>query len=182
MKFKALLPTLIIIFSALLPGCILDYEFKGTHVGTFDIDQLGKGSTNLNDEIVALELLNSTINQILYNDGTGTQDGGEHFRFRIVVGDLDDPNNPVYECGISSNNPGDCLINETVDDGIWEIGEIITLEENGANICDSGCQVQLTIMNGDITTELEENLQFVADHSVAGGPITHLNNFWMGNE
>jgi hypothetical protein len=160
-------------------GCISDLiPFGGVHEGTFDIDRLGTGTDEVDDMIVELELMNST-SPIKFNDGTAAQDGGEHYRFRLVVGDLDDENSPTYECRLASNSPEDCLIIESVEDGVWGIDEIITLQENNVDICSSGCRIQMTIMNGDIVTEQEENLQYVAQKSI-GGPIGHTTNFWMG--
>ena len=165
--------------SMVFVGCISDLTpFGGVHVGTFDIDSLGTGTAEVDDMIVELELMNST-SPIRFNDGTAAQEGGEHYRFRLVVGDIDDENSPTYECRLASNSPDDCLIIESVEDGVWEINEMITLKENSVDICSDGCQIQLTIMNGDITTEQEDNLQYVAQKSI-GGPISHTTNFWMG--
>tara|TARA_B100001094_G_C17879520_1_gene646190 strand:+ start:24 stop:572 length:549 start_codon:yes stop_codon:yes gene_type:complete len=163
-----------------LSGCILDMEFKGELVGTFEIDSLGTGTTNVNDTIISIELINSSVNQIQFNDDTGNQDGSNHFRFRIVRDIYNDTIGPSFECRIQTQSPSDCLIVESVDDGIWEIGEIITLQENDVDICSSGCQIQLTILNGDIITEEEENLQYLGQKAIGGSPIRHTTNFGMG--
>ena len=164
--------------SMVFVGCISDLTpFGGMHEGTFDIDRLGTGTEGVDDMIVELELINST-SPIKFNDGTAAQDGGEHYRFRIIVGDVDDDNSPTYECRLASDSPGDCLITESVEDGVWNADEIITFSENGVDICSEGCRIQLTIMNGDITTEQEENLHYIARKSI-GGPIGHTTNFWM---
>ena len=168
----------LVMTSMVFVGCISDLTpFGGEHVGTFDIDTLGTGTVENNDMIVELELINST-SPVQFNDGTGAQDGEEHYRFRLVVGDIDDDNSPAYECRLASNSPGDCLIIESVEDGVWDVEERITLRENNVDICSEGCQIQLTIMNGDITTEQEENLHYIAQKSI-GGTIGHTTNFWM---
>ena len=179
-----LLPAILslLMISMSLSGCVSDLlPFGGEHVGTYDTDRLGTGTENLDDMIVKLELLEST-NPVKFHDGTTAQDGADHFRFRIVVGDPDDANSPIYECRLASDSPDDCLIIESVDDGIWDVNEIITFQENNANICNSGCLIQLTIMNGDIVTEEEENLQYLARDPIADSPVGHTCNFWMGQE
>ncbi|CAI8217768.1 MAG: Uncharacterised protein [Methanobacteriota archaeon] len=181
-QFSALSLCLLIIMMP-FSGCILDQQFKGTHVATFVINDLGEGTSNTDDTIIQISLKNTTP-EIRFNDGLGSQDGGEHYRFRILIGDLNDANRPAYECRIATQSPDECIILEedpTMNDidGVWEYNEFITLKENDVDICSSGCQVQLTIMNGDIVTEAEENLQFIARNSV-GGPISHTTNFWMG--
>ena len=45
-----------------LAGCILPHEFQGTHVGSFETDSLGTGTSNSNDTIVSLELINFSVN------------------------------------------------------------------------------------------------------------------------
>jgi hypothetical protein len=75
--------------------------------------------------------------------------------------------------------PYTCLIIEAVEDGVWMPEEIITLRENSVDICSEGCLNQLTIMNGDITTEQEENLQYLGQESTSGS-IGHTTDFWMG--
>jgi hypothetical protein len=92
-----------------------------------------------------------------------------------VVGD--DENGPTYECRIASDSPDDCLIVESVEDGVWAVNEKITLNENSVDICSEGCYIQLTIMNGDITTEQEENLQYLAQDPT----VYHTTNFWMSS-
>ena len=177
MTIKNLMMALVMA-SMVFVGCISDLTpFGGEHVGTFDIDTLGTGTVEMDDMIVELELINST-SPIQFNDGTSAQDGAEHYRFRLVVGDADDDNSPIYECRLASNSPDACLIIESVEDGVWSVDEIITLRENSVDICSEGCLIQLTIMNGDITTEQEENLQYIAQESI-GGPIGHTTNFWM---
>ena len=164
-----------------LSGCILDQEFKGELVGTLDIENLGTGTTNSNDTIGSFSLINYSFNNMVeFNDDTGSQDGSDHFRFRILIGDLNDANRPSYECRIQSQSPDDCIILESIEDGIWEIDETITLQENNADICAAGCQVQLTIMNGDIITEAEENLKYIGQEAIGSSPIRHTTNFWMG--
>ena len=175
---KTLLITLLVMMGS-LTGCISDLiPFGGVHVGTFQTERLGIGTAEVDDMIIELELLNSS-SPIKYNDGTTTQDGGEYYRFLIAVGETGDDTRPTYECRLSTDSPDDCLIIESVEDGVWEIGEIITLQENsdGSGVCDSGCRITLTIMNGDIDTEAEEDLQYVASKSI-GGPISHTYNFW----
>ena len=56
-----------------------------------------------------------------------------------------------FGCGPTSN-PSDCLIEQTGDnDGIWAIDETIYLKENGADICESSCQIDITIThNGQV--------------------------------
>jgi len=177
MTVKNLLMALIMA-SMVFVGCISDLTpFGGEHVGTFDIDTLGTGTAETDDLIVELELINST-SPVQFHDGTSTQDGAEHYRFRLVIGDADDENSPTYECRLASDSPDACLIIEAVDDGVWNADEIITLRENSVDICSEGCLIQLTIMNGDITTEQEENLQYIAQESI-GGAVGHTTNFWM---
>jgi len=164
-----------------LSGCILDQQFKGELVGTFDIENLGVGTTNTNDTIASFSLINYSYNNLVqFNDDTGSQDGSDYFRFRILIGDLNDASRPAFECRIQTQSPGDCIILESVDDGIWEIDEIITFQENDADICAAGCLVQLTIMNGDIITEAEENLKYIGQEAIGSGSVTHTANFWMG--
>ena len=177
MIMKNLMMVLVMV-SMVLAGCMSDLKpFAGVHEGTFDIDRLGTGTEEVDDMIVELELMNSTT-PIRFNDGTTAQDGGEHYRFRLTVGDIDDENSPTYECRLASNSPDDCLIIETVEDGLWDADEKITLKEHNADICSDGCLIRLTIMNGDIVTEEEENLQYLAQKSI-GGPIGHTTDFWM---
>ena len=179
MAMKSLMIALLMA-SMVFVGCTSDLApFGGVHVGTFDIERLGTGTDDVDDMIVELELMDDSTSPIRFNDGTVTQDGGEHYRFRLIVGDINNENSPIYECRLASNSPDDCLIIESVEDGLWEINEMITLQENGVDICSDGCQIQMTIMNGDITTEQEEDLQYVAQKSI-GGPISHTTNFWMG--
>ncbi len=164
-----------------LSGCILDQQFKGELVGTFDIESLGVGTTNTNDTIASFSLINYSYNNLVqFNDDTGSQDGSDHFRFRILIGDTNDANRPSFECRIQSLSPSDCIILESVEDGIWEIDETITFQENDADICSAGCLVQLTIMNGDIITEAEENLKYIGQEGIGNSPVTHTANFWMG--
>ena len=89
-----------------------------------------------------------------------------------------------YECRLASDSPDDCVIIESVENGIWDENEIITLKENNADICGSGCQIQLTVMNGDIVTEEEENLQYIfsAREPIGDSPVGHTCNFSMGQE
>tara|TARA_Y100000589_G_C27132501_1_gene621190 strand:+ start:877 stop:1398 length:522 start_codon:yes stop_codon:yes gene_type:complete len=165
----------LMMMSTILTGCLSGLTpFGGVHVGSFDIDSLGKGTVETNDMIVELELIDST-SPIQFNDDTGAQDGGEHYRFRLVVGD--DENGPTYECRIASDSPDDCLIVESVEDGVWTVNEKITLNENSVDICSEGCYIQLTIMNGDITTEQEENLQYLAHDPT----VYHTTNFWTSS-
>ena len=131
--------------------------------------------------MVKLELLEST-NPVKFHDGTTAQDGADHFRFRIVVGDFDDETSPSYECRLASDSPADCVIIESVEDGIWAVNEIITFQENNANICNSGCRIQMTIMNGDIVTEEEENLRYIAREPIQDSPVGHTFSFSMGQE
>ena len=169
----------LVMASMVFVGCISDLTpFGGEHVGTFDIDGLGTGTAETDDLIVELEFINST-SPIQFHDGTSAQDGAEHYRFRLVVGDADDENSPIYECRLASNSPDACLIIEAVEDGVWMPEEIITLRENSVDICSEGCLNQLTIMNGDITTEQEENLQYLGQESTSGS-IGHTTDFWMG--
>ena len=178
-KFSAVSFSLLMIITS-LAGCILPHEFQGTHVGSFETDSLGTGTSNSNDTIVSLELINFSVNIIEFNDCSGIEDCGDGYLFRILVGDLNDEDRPTYDCKTSTvSSSADCLIIESVNDGVWGIGEINTLEENGVDICSSGCQVQLTIMNGDIEhCHDEENLQYIAQKSI-GGPVSHTFNFWM---
>ena len=183
-KYMRLLPAILslLMISASMSGCVSDLlPFEGEHVGTFDTERLGTGTENLDDMMVKLELLESD-NPVKFHDGTTAQDGADHFRFRIVVGDPDDETSPSYECRLASDSPDDCVIIESVEDGIWDVNEIITFQENNANICDSGCLIQMTIMNGDIVTEEEENLQFIAREQIGDSPVSHTFNFWMGQE
>ena len=48
-----------------LAGCIFPHQFQGTHVGSFETDSLGTGTSNSNDTIVSLELINFSVNIIL---------------------------------------------------------------------------------------------------------------------
>ncbi|MDB2593671.1 hypothetical protein N9Y28_03120, partial [Euryarchaeota archaeon] len=85
----------LVMTSMVFAGCISDLTpFGGEHVGTFDIDTLGTGTAESDDMIVELELINST-SPIQFNDGTTAQDGEEHYRFRLVVGDIDDDSSPA---------------------------------------------------------------------------------------
>ena len=179
-----LLPAILslLMISVSMSGCVSDLlPFGGEHVGTFYPETLGTGTENLDDMIVELELLESD-NPVRFHDGTSVQDGSDHFRFRIVVGDLDDETSPSYECRLASDSPDDCVIIESVEDGIWAVNEIITFQENNANICNSGCRIQMTIMNGDIVTEEEENLEYIAREQIGDSPVSHTFNFWMGQE
>tara|TARA_Y100000589_G_C27091525_1_gene604135 strand:- start:378 stop:926 length:549 start_codon:yes stop_codon:yes gene_type:complete len=178
-KFSALSFSLLMIMTS-LAGCIFPHQFQGTHVGSFETDSLGTGTSSSNDKIVSLELIHFSVNTIEFSDCSGIEDCGDGYLFRILVGDLNDENRPIYDCKTSTvSYSADCLIVESVDDGVWEVGEIITLEENGVDICSSSCQVQLTIMNGDIEhCHQEENLQYIAQKSI-GGPVSHTFNFWM---
>ena len=179
-----LLPAILslLMISVSMSGCVSDLlPFGGEHVGTFYPETLGTGTENLDDMIVELELLESA-NPVRFHDGTTAQDGSDHFRFRIVVGYPYDENSPSYECRLASDSPDDCVIIESVENGIWDENEIITLKENNADICSSGCQIQLTIMNGDIVTEEEENLQYIAREPIGDSPIGHTCNFSMGQE
>lgn len=179
-----LLPAILslLMISVSMSGCVSDLlPFGGEHVGTFYPETLGTGTENLDDMIVELELLESD-NPVRFHDGTTAQDGSDHFRFRIVVGDLDDETSPSYECRLASDSPDDCVIIESVEDGIWAVNEIITFQENNANICNSGCRIQMTIMNGDIVTEEEENLEYIAREQIGDSPVSHTFNFWMGQE
>ena len=177
MTVKNLTMTLMIA-SMVFAGCVSDLlPFGGVHEGTYDLDRLGTGTEEVDDMIVQLILINST-SPIKFNDGTAAQDGGEHYRFRMIVGDVENESSPTFECRLASDSPGDCLITESVEDGVWNADELITFSENGADICSEGCRIQLTIMNGDIVTEQEENLRYIADKSISG-PVTHTHNFWM---
>ena len=43
-----------------LSGCILDQQFNGTHVATFQINDLGEGTTNTDDIIIRIILKDTT--------------------------------------------------------------------------------------------------------------------------
>jgi len=177
---KTLLITMLMMMGS-LTGCISDLiPFGGVHVGTFQIERLGTGTAEVDDMMVELELLDN-LSPIKFDIESANQVGGEYYLFLLAIGDSGDESRPTYECRLSTNSPDDCLIIESVEDGVWEIGEIITLQENsaGSGICDSACLITLTIMNGDIDTEQEEDLQYVAQKSI-GGPISHTFNFEMG--
>jgi hypothetical protein len=67
--------------------------------------------------------------------------------FKLEKGDS------VYTCEIATNADGaDCLISQTGDsDTQWESDEIVYIKENGANLCESVCNLDIEIIyNGQV--------------------------------
>ena len=62
--------------------------------------------------------------------------------FKLEKGDS------VYTCEIATNADGaDCLIEQTGDsDTQWESDEIVYIKENGSDLCESSCDLIITIM------------------------------------
>ncbi|MBI31968.1 MAG: hypothetical protein CMB72_05255 [Euryarchaeota archaeon] len=67
--------------------------------------------------------------------------------FKLEKGDA------VYTCEIATNADGaDCLISQTGDsDTQWESDEIVYIKENGSDLCESSCDLSITIQyNGQV--------------------------------
>ncbi|HJM66963.1 MAG TPA: hypothetical protein QF555_05410, partial [Candidatus Thalassarchaeaceae archaeon] len=67
--------------------------------------------------------------------------------FKLEKGDS------VYTCEIATNADGaDCLISQTGDsDTQWESDEIVYIKENGADLCDGPCNLDIEIIyNGQV--------------------------------
>lgn len=178
----------VLLLLAPLSGCILDGEFKGTHVASFDLGDgpeylqygIGKGTEATDDRLLSIELVDSTVDSIGFNDWSGDQDGADAFRFELTVRGSREDEPPTYACVLASQGPDACVLSEDVEDGVWSLGESVHLHEHGTDICSAGCRLTLTVLNADLETTAEEDVNFISDEYDGNGPNTHTYNFILG--
>ena len=178
----------VLLLLAPLSGCILDAEFKGTQVASFDLGDgpeylewgIGDGTTATDDRLLSIELVDSTIDSIEFNDWSGDQDGADAFRFELTVRDSGEDETPTYACLLASQGPDACVLSEDVEDGVWSLGESVHLHEHGTDICSTSCRLTLTVLNADLENTAEEDVNFIKTEYDGNGPITHTYNFILG--
>ena len=173
-----------------LSGCILDQQFKGTQVASFDLGDgpvylergIGKGTTATDDRILSIKLVDSTLDSVEFNDWSGNQDGVDAFRFELTVTDSGEDEAPSFACVLATQGADACLLTEDVEDGVWTLDESITLHEHDTDICSTSCRLTLTVLNADLAITADEDVNFISDEYDGRGPITHTYNFILGQE
>lgn len=173
-----------------LSGCTLYSEFKGTQVASFELGDgpeyldrgIGKGTDATDDRLLSVKLIDSTLDSVEFNDWSGNQDGGDAFRFEITITDTGEAEAPSYACVLATQGPDACLLAESVEDGVWTLDESIHLYEHDTDICSTSCRLTLTVLNADLETTAEEDVNFISDEHDGNGPITHTYNVILGQD
>ncbi len=171
-----------------LSGCTLYSEFKGTQVASFELGEgpeyldrgIGKGTEATDDRLLSIKLIDSTLDSVEFNDWSGNQDGANAFRFEITITDTGEAEAPSYACVLATQGPDACLLAESVEDGVWTLDESIHLYEHDTDICSASCRLTLTVLNADLETTAEEDVNFISDEYDGNGPITHTYNVILG--
>jgi hypothetical protein len=143
---------------------------------------IGKGTDATDDRLLSVKLIDSTLDSVEFNDWSGNQDGGDAFRFEITITDTGEAEAPSYACVLATQGPDACLLAESVEDGVWTLDESIHLYEHDTDICSTSCRLTLTVLNADLETTAEEDVNFISDEHDGNGPITHTYNVILGQD
>ena len=189
-RCAGLLLTVLLLMLGPLSGCTLYSEFKGTQVASFELGDgpeyldrgIGDGTTATDDRLLSVKLIDSTLDSVEFNDWSGNQDGANAFRFEITITDTGEAEAPSYACVLATQGPDACLLAESVEDGVWTLDESIHLYEHDTDICSTSCRLTLTVLNADLETTAEEDVNFISDEHDGNGPITHTYNVILGQD